>query len=131
MGNSYIKLKVTEHIACFIYPFNGTYKKCVISIHPDNQFNNITDVTYSYYNNYHGNYYTFDGNYDAFNNILSTFNPTKNNLKLLINRLDCECDLIRYINLRQCIINWISTIGTLLTNIPKSGWLLLTGITNK
>jgi hypothetical protein len=110
MGNSYLKLKVTEHIACFYYKHNNIYIQRTISGHPDNYFNSPKSKTYDEYYNYGGDYYVFDGNYNTLHEILNDFNPETNSIGYLIERLEAECDLQRYVGLWAKIKEWGNNI---------------------
>lgn len=129
MGNTqYIKLKVLEHVATFVYIYNNTCIQRTIAIHPDNSFNKKIIKDNSYFKNYSGPYYTFDGDYDALDSILENYKPSVGTIGLLIEQLECECDLQRYETLWTKLIEWknyvITVVKTTGEYIKPISWVL-------
>ncbi len=128
-GSSYIKMKTTDHVMCLIYKYGKSYIKRCIAAHPDKSYNKENIVDLNYYSKYTGNYYVFDGDYDNLHQILTEFQPHfikgVPNIDLLIERLECECDLRRYRNLWKKFIDWKYYVMTLCKNVSPNwlGWI--------
>ena len=115
-SSSYLKLKVNEHVACFIYSYNGNYIQRTISCHPDNRFNVPKNRDYNYYYYYSGNDYYFDGDIENLNKLLGDFDPNKTNVRYLVNRLESECDLQQYKGLWEKVTEWADYV----IKLPKN-----------
>ena len=116
---SYIKMKVNDHTACFVYgipyTFSTTYCQRTISCH-ENKFNKYKLCDWNYYKTYSGDEYYFDGDFQRLDNILKDFDPKTESIEFLKNRLETECDLQKYKKIWERINEW----ATFILNIPGS-----------
>lgn len=106
-STSYLKIKVREHLASFIYQKkSGQYVQQTFSCHPDNKFKTKKIQDYKYYSNYSGDDYFFDGDWDRLHEILDEFNPKIASIAYLVNRLEVECDLQKYKSFWEKVNEW-------------------------
>lgn len=111
-GQSYLKIRVVNSYAGFIFWHNGSYKKVTICVDTDENtcYNKTCKATRREYKKY-GMWYECDNiNYIKFYNILTNFIPKTSNISALTAKLDVECGLRKYKTIQDTIKEWSSFI---------------------
>lgn len=126
-GNySYLKIKVTDYTAGFIFEIDEKYKKIVIAAgHPDKSFNDSKTVKEKDYNNY-GDWYYYDGRAKQLNRVLGDFDPKKEKIDFLIARLKTECNLEEYRSTWSIIMTWVEKTWEITKDVVTNAgpWLI-------
>ena len=133
MGNYYMKIKTTDHTACFIYKHSDVYKKTTIAAgHPDNSFNTTCSTNYATYNNY-GNWFTYNGESDTLHRILTGYDPKTDHVGFLLSRLKTECDMEEYTYTWKYLKDWVKNIGPVVVGgviVASINWVFGIGANN-
>lgn len=110
LGYSYLRIKVTNYTIGIIFIHNDNYQKFTIAAgHPDNSVKRHTIVNRSEYNSY-GDWYYYDGKSEYLYEVLSSFNPHKDNIQFLVDRLKTECNIQKYRSTWSKIMEWVQNI---------------------
>lgn len=122
---SYLKIKVTDYTAGFVFEIDDEYKKIIIAAgHPDKSFNDSRNTNKNEYYNY-GDWYYYDGDAEKLDEILTDFDPKKEKIDFLIARLKTECNLEEYQSTWQIIMNWADNVWNFTKNTGPGiliGW---------
>lgn len=112
----YVKIKRLKHVISFAFRHNSIYYKFIIACHPDKCFNHRKPpMSYNEYY-YFGDWHYYDGNSKKLYEQIEEFNPKPENLELMVNLIEAECNLKRYKHTCAIIGEWVQYVVGL---IPK------------
>jgi len=131
MGNSYMKMKLTDFCGGFAYEYpadSGKYEKVIVSVHPDHQFINTYTIHYDEYKMY-GNWYCYDGRSSRLKAIFNDYDPKTQSIEYLLDRLRVESSLEEYETTWTVLKRWVTNTVKLIKDLAKKATVVIAGYT--
>ncbi len=90
-----------------------------MQIHENSDHCQTINTTNADYYNY-GDWFYYNGNSSGLYNVLTNYQPSRDNIPFLISRLETECEIHKYENTLQILWRWAKSTLTCIGTIPAT-----------